>query len=100
MALINENIENNLPVIVLNMQVLFPGIPVTLEFSNKNTVKTCVSAYKNDSFVFVVTSNENDGQEDKLYQTGTVSIIKHLIRLPDGNVRVQMYGIQRGIADY
>ena len=26
MALINENIENNLPVIVLNMQVLFPGI--------------------------------------------------------------------------
>ena len=98
MALINENIENNLPVIVLNMQVLFPGIPVTLEFSNKNTVKTCVSAYKNDSFVFVVTSNENDGQEDKLYQTGTVSIIKHLIRLPDGNVRVQMYGIQRGIA--
>ncbi len=92
--------KKNIPVVILNMQVLFPGLPVTFEFSNNNTINTCLWACDNDSEVLVVTIDDTN-DEDKPYDVGTLAQIKQLIKLPDGNYRIVLVGRERAVAtDY
>lgn len=86
-----------LPVIVLKGQAAFPSLPLTMELSNRNTIDTCIWADEHDSFVLIVPNNELFKEIDpySLPRVGTVARLSHLVKLPDGNIRVLCEGISR-----
>ncbi|MBQ8697368.1 MAG: endopeptidase La [Clostridia bacterium] len=94
-----ENIEQflGLPVIVLKGQAAFPNLPITMEFSSKSSIETCLWADERDSLVLIVPNGEVFGETDitALPKVGTVAKLSHLVKLPDGNVRVLCEGLLR-----
>ncbi len=87
----------SLPVIVLKGQAAFPSLPMTMELSNRNTIDTCLWADEHDSLVLIVPNNEifKDVDIFNLSKVATVARLSHLVKLPDGNIRVLCEGLCR-----
>lgn len=94
-----EKVEKyKLPVIPLRGIVAFPAISLSFEISNEKTIKTCETADKLDSKIFLVTQKDaalDDPTENDLYDIGVIGKIKQYVKLPEGNVRIIVEGISR-----
>lgn len=89
-----------LPLVPLRGIVVFPNMIMHLDVGREDSVNALEAAMVKNRRIFLVAQmdidNDNPGEDD-LYEVGTISEIRQIIKLPDGNVRVLVEGINRGI---
>ncbi len=88
----------NHPVIPLRDLVVFPGGVTTLFVGRTKSVKALTEAMGVDKKIVLLTQKdpaEDDPKLKNLNKIGTLASILQLIKLPDGNVKVLVEGIQR-----
>ena len=92
------NLPETLIVIPVKDLVVFPYMVIPLFFTNSKTVKAINQSMMGDHMVVLIAqkdpSKENPLKED-LYTVGTFSIIKQLVNLPDGGIKILIEGISR-----
>ncbi|MBR4641231.1 MAG: endopeptidase La [Selenomonadaceae bacterium] len=89
-----------LPLVALRGIVVFPNMIMHLDVGRDNSIQALEAAMVGNRRIFLVAQMDTDNdspEEEDLYEVGTVSEIRQIIKLPDGNVRVLVEGINRGI---
>lgn len=89
-----------LPLVPLRGVVVFPNMIMHLDVGRDASVNALEAAMVGNRRVFLVAQTDmetDDPEEDDLYDVGTVSEIRQIIKLPDGNVRVLVEGMTRGV---
>ena len=88
-----------MPVIALRGLTVFPNVLIHFEVSRDISIKALETAMSAGSPIFLVGQKdigvEQPGLED-LYQIGTISSIRQILRMPGDNVRVMVEGQSRG----
>ena len=98
-----EEMDENvvvLPVLPLRGMMVFPYMMVHLDAGRAQSIsaleKAMLVADKHGFLVAQRDSDLEDPQMSDLYSVGTVAEIKHLMKLPDGAIRVLVEGLYRG----
>lgn len=89
-----------LPLVPLRGVVIFPNMIMHLDVGRESSVNALEAAMVTNRRIFLVAQLDTDNdspEEDDLYEVGTISEIRQIIKLPDGNVRVLVEGINRGV---
>jgi ATP-dependent Lon protease len=86
------------PLLPLRDIVVFPQMIVPLFVGRDKSVAALESAMEGNKEIFLVSQldpAEDDPGRDSLYDTGVISIVLQLLKLPDGTVRVLVEGKHR-----
>ena len=90
---------STMPVIALRGLTVFPNVLIHFEVSRVTSVRALEAAMTAGSPVFLVGQRDIAVEEpdaDDLYQVGTISSIRQILRMPGDNVRVMVEGQARG----
>jgi ATP-dependent Lon protease len=90
---------STMPVIALRGLTVFPNVLIHFEVSREASVRALEAAMTAGSPVFLVGQKDISVEApelDDLYQVGTVSNIRQILRMPGDNVRVMVEGQARG----
>ena len=90
---------STMPVIALRGLTVFPNVLIHFEVAREASAKALEEAMATGSPVFLVGQKAIDLEEpgaDDLYQVGTISSIRQILRMPGDNVRVMVEGKTRG----
>ncbi len=90
----------SLPVVPLRGMTIFPNMIVHLDIGRDRSVSAVEAAMVEDRKVFLIAQKTLDNESptrDDLYKVGTVSEIKQILKLPDGNIRVLVEGMNRAV---
>ena len=90
---------STMPVIALRGLTVFPNVLIHFEVSREASVRALEAAMTAGSPVFLVGQKDISVEEpelDDLYQVGTISNIRQILRMPGDNVRVMVEGQARG----
>ena len=94
-----ENIDlRKLPVLPLRGMIVFPGMIINLDVGRQksvNAVSTAMSVGKRILLVTQKTAQVADPSFEDLYNYGVIAEIKQLLKLPGGNLRILVEGLQR-----
>ncbi len=88
-----------MPVIALRGLTVFPNVLIHFEVAREASVRALEAAMTAGSPVFLVGQKDIGAEEpgpDDLYQVGTISNIRQILRMPGDNVRVMVEGAARG----
>ena len=89
-----------LPLVPLRGVTVFPNMIMHLDVGRPSSINALEAAMVADRKIFLVTQKSIDtnspGLED-LYQVGTIAEVRQVIKIPDGNVRVLIEGVNRGV---
>jgi len=94
-----EEFRLELPVLPLRDVVVYPNMIVPLFVGRDKSIKAIEEAMLSDKRVFLVAQKnaaDDDPDDDKLYNVGTVATILQLLKLPDGTVKILVEGMRRG----
>ena len=98
-----EEMDENvvvLPVLPLRGMMVFPYMMVHLDAGREQSISALEKAMLGeDKHVFLVAQRDSDLEDPQmpdLYSVGTVAEVKHLMKLPDGAIRVLVEGLYRG----
>ena len=89
-----------LPLVPLRGVTIFPNMIMHLDIGRASSIRALEAAMVEDRRIFLVTQREIDTDEperEDLYEVGTVSEIRQIIKITDGNVRVLVEGMRRGV---
>ena len=96
--LTSDDLPDLIPILPLRNTVVFPGIVTPITAGRDASIKLINDAQKGAKFMGVVSqissSTENPTEKD-FYQTGTLSKIVRLFKMPDGNITVIIRGKKR-----
>ncbi|MBQ3427237.1 MAG: endopeptidase La [Clostridia bacterium] len=95
-----NNYTHNLPAVAMRGLVMFPFMQLNFDVARAASTQAVDEALKRDSRVFLITQKQAEKEDittDDLYETGTVAVIKQVMRLPGGAIRLIVQGIARGI---
>ena len=94
----NKMIEN-IPLLPLRGLLVFPSMVLHIDIGRDRSIKALEQAMLEDSTIFLVTQKdlrvESPLRKD-LYEVGTVSKVKQMLKLPNGTLRILVEGIERG----
>ena len=88
-----------MPAIALRGLTVFPNVLIHFEVARESSVRALEAAMTAGSPVFLVGQKDIGVEEpgmDDLYQVGTISNIRQILRMPGDNVRVMVEGVGRG----
>ena len=98
-----EEMDENvvvLPVLPLRGMMVFPYMMVHLDAGREQSISALEKAMLGeDKHVCLVAQRDSDLEDPQmpdLYSVGTVAEVKHLMKLPDGAIRVLVEGLYRG----
>lgn len=101
MATIDYNItEEVLPIIPIRGLWIFPHNVLHFDIGREISSKAMDEALMNDSRVFLASQKDlrvEDPLPEDFYHIGTVAEIKQTLKLPNGNTRVLVEGLYRGV---
>ena len=89
-----------LPLVALRGIVVFPNMIMHLDVGRESSVNALEAAMVGNRRIFLVAQTDTDNDSptgEDLYEVGTISEIRQIIKLPDGNVRVLVEGVNRGV---
>ncbi len=89
-----------LPLVPLRGIVVFPNMIMHLDVGRESSINAVEAAMVSNRRIFLVAQMDTDTdspEEDDLFDVGTISEIRQTIKLPDGNVRVLVEGLSRGV---
>ena len=93
-----------LPMVALRGLVIFPYMVLHFDIGRDKSVAALEEAMANDQMIFLCAQKDikvEDPGRDDIFEIGTVSRIKQVLKLPGDNIRVLVEGIHRArIVDY
>lgn len=90
----------NLPLVPLRGVTVFPNMIMHLDVGRESSINALEAAMVADRKIFLVTQKSVDmdaPRREDLYEVGTVAEVRQVIKIPDGNVRVLIEGVNRGV---
>ena len=94
----NQEFPENLPILPLRNNVLFPGVVIPITVGRDKSIKLIQEANKGNKIIGVVSQKvqEEESPEFKdLHTVGTVAQIVRLLKMPDGSSTVIIQGKRR-----
>src|ERR1700746_806146 len=79
--------------------VIFPFMMVPFVIGRESSVQALESALRGDKRIFLATQHDatvDNPKPNEIYQVGTISNIVQSLKLPDGNTKVLVEGVERG----
>jgi ATP-dependent Lon protease len=89
------------PMVPIRDVVVFPFTIVAFVIGRPASVRALEAALRGDKAIFLATQHDATIDEptvDQVYSVGTIARITHNLRLPDGNIKVMVEGIERARA--
>jgi ATP-dependent Lon protease len=86
------------PMVPIRDVVVFPRMMVPFVIGRASSILALEKALLGDKKIYLATqmdATEDDPAPDQIYQIGTVAAIVQSLKLPDGNIRVLVEGLQR-----
>lgn len=97
---LNEEIETVvLPAMALRGVTVFPNMSLHFEVERDISMRALEQAMEQGKRIFLVTQRDiakAEVEDGDLYEIGTISVIKQVLRLPGNNARVLAEGVARG----
>ncbi len=87
-----------MPTVALRGMTILPGMVQHFDVSRKKSIAAVEKAMLGDQKLFLVSQKRPeipDPELDDLYQIGTVSVVKQLVKLPSKSVRVLVEGLDK-----
>src|SRR5512136_1939099 len=88
-----------LPMMPIRDVVIFPHMMTPFVVGRESSVRALEEALAADKKIFLATQHDASIDEPKpndIYQVGTIVNIVQSLKLPDGNIKVLVEGIERG----
>src|ERR1041385_90486 len=86
------------PMVPIRSVVVFPYTVVAFVIGRPASVRALEAALRGDKTIFLATQHDATIDEpniDQVYSIGTIARITHNLRLPDGNIKVMVEGLER-----
>jgi ATP-dependent Lon protease len=105
-AVVPENPSKriSIPLLPLRDILVFPSTVVPLFVGREKSIQALEQATSGTKEILLVAQRKaktNDPSRDDIYDVGTISTIRQLLRLPDGTVKVLVEGLRRArVIDY
>ena len=87
-----------MPVVALRGLTVLPGMTIHFDVSREKSVKAAEKAMVGDQRVFLTAQKDPEVEDpsiEQLYPIGTASMVKQLVKMPGGVVRVMVEGMFR-----
>src|SRR3989440_7622702 len=88
-----------LPMMPIRDVVIFPHMMTPFVVGRESSVRALEQALAGDRKIFLATQHDATVDEPKpneIYQVGTIVNIVQSLKLPDGNIKVLVEGVERG----
>src|ERR671928_721975 len=88
-----------LPMMPIRDVVIFPFMMTPFVVGRESSVRALEEALGADKKIFLATQHDasvDEPRPDEIYHVGTVANIVQSLRLPDGNIKVLVEGVERG----
>ena len=88
-----------LPMMPIRDVVIFPYMMTPFVVGRESSVRALEEAMAGDKKIFLATQHDasiDEPKPDEIYSVGTVVNIVQSLKLPDGNIKVLVEGIERG----
>lgn len=88
-----------LPLLPLRGLTVFPHMVLHFDVGREKSIKAVEEAMSSEQLIFLATQKDiktDDPKPDDVYTFGTVSKIKQIMKLQNGNIRILVEGIARG----
>ncbi len=88
-----------LPMMPVRDVVIFPHMMTPFVVGRESSVRALEEALAGDKKIFLATQHDasiDEPRPDEIYSVGTIVNIVQSLRLPDGNIKVLVEGIERG----
>src|SRR5882757_6667535 len=86
------------PVLPLRDIVVFPHMIAPLFVGRKKSILALEEVMRSDTFILLATqknASDDEPATEAIYEFGTLASVRHLLKLPDGTVKVLVEGAQR-----
>ncbi|MCI6042507.1 endopeptidase La [bacterium] len=93
-----NNMIKVMPAIALRGTTILPDMIVHFDISREKSVKAVEEAMTQDQKIFLVTQKDPKVEEptiDDLYKIGTIAMVKQVVKMPKGVLRVLVEGLER-----
>jgi ATP-dependent Lon protease len=93
------NTEILIPLLPLRGLLVYPTMVLHLDVGREKSIQSLEKAMVDDHLIFLTTQKEisiDEPSEDDLYNVGTITKVKQMLKLPNGTIRVLVEGLQRG----
>src|ERR671932_2055741 len=87
-----------LPMMPIRDVVIFPFMMTPFVVGRESSVRALEEALAADKKIFLATQHDasvDEPRPDEIYSVGTVANIVQSLRLPDGNIKVLVEGVER-----
>src|SRR5712691_12241299 len=87
------------PMMPVRDMVIFPQQMTPFIVGREASVRALEEALAGDKKIFLSTQHDasvDDPRPDEIYSVGTVANIVQSVKLPDGNIKVLVEGVERG----
>src|SRR3979409_1186961 len=91
--------SRRLPMMPIRDVVIFPYMMTPFVVGRESSVRALEEALAADKKIFLATQHDASMDEPKaneIYQVGTIVNIVQSLKLPDGNIKVLVEGVERG----
>jgi ATP-dependent Lon protease len=88
-----------LPMMPIRDVVIFPYMMTPFVVGRESSVRALEEALASDKKIFLATQHDasiDEPRPDEIYTVGTVANIVQSLKLPDGNIKVLVEGVERG----
>ena len=103
--MLNKNREKTgnlvLPMVPIRDVVLFPYMMIPFVIGRPASVRALELAFSTDKRIFLATQHDastDDPRPDEIHSVGTIANLVQSLRLPDGNIKVLVEGLERAKA--
>ena len=93
--------QRKLPMMPIREMVIFPHMMAPFVVGRESTVRALEEALNGDRKIFLATQHDASVDEptaDDIYSVGTIGNIVQSVRMPDGNIKVLVEGVERARA--
>jgi ATP-dependent Lon protease len=97
----SRNELRKLPMMPIRDMVIFPHMMTPFVVGRESSVRALEEALNGERKIFLATQHDarvDEPRPDEIYQVGTVGNIVQSVRMPDGNIKVLVEGIERARA--
>ena len=88
-----------LPMMPIRDVVIFPYMMTPFVVGRESSVRALEEALAGDKKIFLATQHDasvDEPRPDEIYSVGTIANIVQSLKLPDGNIKVLVEGVERG----
>jgi ATP-dependent Lon protease len=94
-----KNETRLLPMMPIRDVVIFPHMMTPFVVGRETSIRALEEALAGDKKIFLATQHDaavDEPKPNEIYQVGTIASIIQSLKLPDGNIKVLVEGVERG----